>query len=441
MREPTSESNEAPPGLRQSLALWQLVVSGVGIVIGAGIYVLVGQAAADAGGLLWLSFIIAGLLAAFTGLSYAELAGLFPSAGAEYEFARRAFNEFVGFMAGWMMVGALIVAAAAVSVGFAQYVRWFVDIPIEAAAIGLLVVLTGIVIAGLERSIWVSVVLVALQIGGLVLVVAAGAPHIGDASLLDGAGATGVMSAAALVFFAFIGFDEVVTLSEETRDPSRTVPRALLLSLGISTLLYVLVGVAAVSAVGAEALGASDQPLGLVMEQRFGARAGDVVALIALASTTNTTLLVLTAATRVIFSMARGGALPPMFAALTPRSSAPWLGAVAAGVVAVPFALSGSIELIAEVTNFAIYVLFVGVNLAVIRLRRTSPAASRPFRAPFAIGTLPVTAVLGVLTSVLLLFYIDPAAWMLGAIMIALGVGAWLIGPYLGRKPVDAPGA
>jgi APA family basic amino acid/polyamine antiporter len=247
------------------------------------------------------------------------------------------------------------------------------------------------------------------------------------------------MSAAALVFFAFIGFDEVVTLSEETRDPSRTVPRALLLSLGISTLLYVMVGVAAVSAVGAEALGASDQPLGLVIEQSIGARAGDVVALIALSSTTNTTLLVLTAATRMIFSMARGGALPPVFATLTPRSRSPWLGALAACAVAIPFAMSGSIELIAEVTNFAIYVLFVGVNLAVIRLRMIAPHAPRPFRAPLAVGALPVTAVLGVLTSVLLLFYIDPAAWMLGGIMVVLGIGAWLIGPYVGRKPVDTP--
>lgn len=380
---------------------------------------------------------IAGVLAALTALSYAELAGLFPAAGAEYEFTRRAFNDFIGFMAGWMMVGALIVAAAAVAVGFAHYVQWFVDVDLSAAAIGLLLALTAVVTAGLQRSIWVSVLLVVLQVGGLLLVIVAGLPDVGDESLLRGRGAGGVMSAAALVFFAFIGFDEVATLAEETHEPGRTVPRALLLALGISTLLYLLVGIAGVSAVGADALGSSSQPLGLILEESMGSAAGNVVALIAIASTTNTTLLVLTAATRMIFSMARGGVLPPRFVALTPRTGAPWLAALAVAAVAIPFTLTGRIELIAEVTNFAVYVLFVGVNLAVIRLRRTMPNAPRPFRAPITLGSVPVTAALGVATSVLLLFYIQPAAWALGGVMVALGIGAWLIGPYVGRKSID----
>lgn len=431
-------SNQDVPQLKPSIRLWQLVASGVGIVVGAGIYVLVGQAAADAGGLLWVSFVIAGALAALTGLSYAELAALFPRAGAEFEFARQAFGEFVGFMAGWMMVGALLVGAAAVAVGFAHYVQWFIDIDVRIAAIALLVALTLIVVAGLERSIWISVGLVAVQVGGLLLVIAAGAPHVGDQPLLEGAGVGGVMSAAALVFFAFIGFDEVVTLSEETHDPARAVPRALLLTLGISTLLYIAVGVVSVSAVGADALGRSDQPLGLVMEEDLGARAGDVIAVIALASTTNTTLLVLTAGTRMIFSMARANALPPAFARLTGGGKTPWLAALAGAAVAIPFTLSGSIELIAQVTNFAVYVLFVGVNLAVIRLRRARPDLPRRFRAPFEVRSVPLTAALGVLTSIFLLFYIEVTAWLLGLLMVGTGVAAWLASPYLGRRPAAA---
>jgi APA family basic amino acid/polyamine antiporter len=300
----------------------------------------------------------------------------------------------------------------------------------------LLLLLTGVVVSGVERSIWLSVVLVVLQVGGLLLVIFAGAPHIGDEPLLEGAGAGGVVAGAALVFFAFIGFDEVVTLSEEVHEANRVVPRALLLSLGISTLLYVAVGVAAVSAVGASALGAADQPLGLVMEERVGSGAGDVIAVIALASTVNTTLLVLTAAARLIFSMARDGALPPGLATVRRRGGGPWLAALAASAVAIPFALSGSIELIAEVTNFAIYVLFVGVNVAVIRLRHLLPDAPRPFTAPGNICGTPVTAVMGILTSVMLLFYIAPAAWLLGGLLVLSGLGACLIGPYVGRKPV-----
>lgn len=433
---------QSQPQLKRSLRLWQLVVSGVGIVIGAGIYVLVGDAAAEAGGLLWLSFVLAGLLALMTAMSYAELAGLFPTAGAEYEFARQAFNDFVGFLAGWLMIGALIVASAAVAVGFGSYLQWFVDVDARYSAVALLGFLSMLVVAGVQRSMWLSVLLVILQIGGLAFVVVAGIPHFHVQTSLDGHGTAGVLSAAALVFFAFIGFDEVITLSEETTDPGRVIPKALLLSLGISTLLYIAVGVAAVSAVGADALGASRQPLGLVLDRTFGPNAGDVIAFVALASTTNTALLALTSATRMIFDMARDGALPPRLATLSVWGATPWVAALAAVAVAMPFAVSGSIELIAQVTNFGVYILFIVVNLALIRLRQRFPDAHRPFRSPFTIRGIPLTAIGGLLTSVLLLAYVPRDAWMMGLLLVASGVLAWFASPYLGRKglaPTVAP--
>lgn len=419
--------------LRRTLGLWQLTVSGVGIVIGAGVYVLIGEAAADAGSMLWLSFLLAALLAGLTGLSYAELAGLFPRAGAEYEFARQAFNEFTGFVAGWMMIGANIVAAAAVSIGFAQYLRHFVDVDVSAGAVGLLAALTVVVISGVHRSIWLSVVLVMAQVGGLLLVIGAGAPHVGDHSLVEDASVSGVLAASALVFFAFIGFDEIVTLSEETRDAARVVPQALLLALGISTLLYVAVGMVAVSAVGAEALSTSERPLALVMEDVLGGRSASVMAGLALAATMNTTLLVLTAASRLIYGMSRGGALPPVFERLGPRGQAPWVAALAGLGVAIPFALSGQIGLVAEVTNFAVYAIFIIVNFAVIRLRSTQPLAVRSFRIPASIGSVPITAVLGLATIVLMTAYLRPEAWVLGGLMVVSGVGAWFLGGRLGR--------
>jgi basic amino acid/polyamine antiporter, APA family len=279
-----------PDALTRSLGFWQVTVSGVGMVIGAGIYVVIGEAAKDAGSALWISFVLAAVLSALTGLSYAELAGMFPTAGAEYEFARRAFNDFTGFMAGWMMVLANIIAAAAVSIGFAHYLQHFFDVNLRAGAIGLLAVLTLIVMSGEQRSIWFSVMLAVLQVGGLLFVIASGAPHIGSRSLIEGSTASGVLAGAALVFFAFIGFDEIVTLSEETRDAERVIPRALLLALGISAALYVLVGICAVSLIGADALAASDRPLALVIGHDWGGRASGIVTFIALASTTNTNI-------------------------------------------------------------------------------------------------------------------------------------------------------
>lgn len=334
-----------------------------------------------------------------------------------------------------MMIGANLVAAAAVSIGFAQYLRHFVDVPVQAGSTALLGVLTLVVVSGVHRSIWLSLILVAAQVGGLLLVIGAGGPSIGDRSLVEGAQLSGVLAASALVFFAFIGFDEIVTLSEETRDAARVVPRALLLALGISTLLYVAVGVAAVSAVGAEALASSERPLALVMEDIFGGSASSVVAALALAATMNTSLLVLTAASRLIYGMARGGVLPPVFEQLGPRGQAPWVAALAGFGVAVPFALSGRIGLVAEVTNFAVYVIFVTVNLAVIRLRFTRPEAHRTFRIPFAIGAAPVTSVLGIGTVALMTAYLRPEAWVLGALMLLSGVSAWFLGGHLGRQP------
>lgn len=166
----------AKPTLDRSLSLFQVTASGIGIVIGAGIYVLIGAAARDAGAALWLSFLLAASLAAMTGLSYAELAGMFPSAGAEYEFARRAFHPFAGFMAGWMMVAANVIATGAVSIGFAAYVRQFAHIDQRLASLGLLLAVTLVIAAGVRRSIWLSAALAALQVGGLVLVIAVGAP-------------------------------------------------------------------------------------------------------------------------------------------------------------------------------------------------------------------------------------------------------------------------
>ncbi len=422
MLSPASEAT--PETLRRTLSLWQVTVAGVGIVIGAGIYVLIGEATGSAGSLVWLSFILAAVLGGLTGMSYAELAGLFPSAGAEYEFARRSLNEFWGFLTGWVMIAGNIAGAGAVPLGFAQYLRNFVDVDTRVAACGLLIVLTLVVLSGTSRSIWLTTVLVALQIGGLLLVVAAGVEHIGDRSLVEGT-ATGVLGGAALVFFAFIGFDEVVTLSDETRDPSRTIPRALLLALGISTVLYVAVGVAAVSVVDWRDLAASDRPLALVMSHDWGSRAGAIVSWIALASTMNTTLLLLTAASRLLYDMGRKGALPSFLGRVSGTTHAPVWAAIVPAVLASGFAMSGRLGLVAAVTNFAVYAVFVVVNVAVLRLRRSMPDAPRPFRVRPSLGAWPVLPVLAIGVTLLMAAFLELAAWGVGGALLALGWVTW----------------
>ncbi len=414
--------------LRRVLGLMEVTAGGVGIIIGAGIYVLLGAATAHAGPLVWLAFLVAAVLSALTGLSYAELSSMFPSAAGEYEYTRRAMPEWVAFVVGWTMIMGLVVAAATVSIGFARYAGYFLDIDARATALGLLTVVSTIAMVGVKHSARLTVALSAVQVGGLVLVIAIGVPHVGDVDLLSGHGVGGVLGAAALVFFAFIGFDEVITLAEETRDPTRTVPRALLLALGLSTGLYIAVAVAAVSVLGADTLAASPRPLADVMAHVLGDRGATVVAAIAVMTTTNTTLLVVTAASRVMYGMAKAGAMPRSFAFVHQRRRTPIRAIVAVALVAGTFALFGDFAVVAAVTDFAVYVVFLAVNGTVILLRRTRPELPRPFAVAGTVGGIPVLPVLGLGSVAFMMTQLEPLAIGLGVLLCATGLAAgWLM--------------
>jgi APA family basic amino acid/polyamine antiporter len=417
------------------LGLVELTASGVGIIIGAGIYVLLGAATAEAGPAVWASFTIAAILCGLTALSYAELASMFPKAGAEYEYTRRVLPGRVAFVIGWTMATGLMVAAAAIAVGFAHYLRYFVDVPVVAAAIALLGVEALIALSGLRRSARLTLLLSGIQVGGLLFIVAIGASHVGSEPLAAGSDLTGVLGAAALVFFAFIGFDEVITLAEETHHPTTVVPRALLLALGISTVLYMAVAVAAVSVVGAETLAASDRPLADVMAHVLGGRAESATAVIALVSTTNTSLLALTAGSRILYGMADTGALPRPLARLSAGAQVP-AGAILVTVVgAMAFAAVGDLTLIASVTDFAVYVVFLAVNTTVIVLRLRQPDLPRPFRSPGALGRVPLLPVAGFLAAAAMLPQLDRTALWTGLVLVA--AGAIACGP-LRARPAEA---
>ena len=421
--------NHSATSLHRVLGMTEVTAGGVGIIIGAGIYVLLGAATAHAGPLVWAAFLMAAVLSALTGLSYAELSSMFPSAAGEYEYTRQALPEWVAFIVGWTMITGLVVAAATVSIGFARYIGYFVDIDPRATALGLLVAVCVVAMIGVKQSARLTVGLSAVQVGGLLLVVAIGLPHVGDVDLRTGPGVGGVLTAAALVFFAFIGFDEVITLAEETRDPTRTVPRALLLALGLSTALYVAVAVAAVSVLGAGALAASPRPLADVMAHVLGGRGATVVAAIAVMTTTNTTLLALTAASRVMYGMAKAGAMPRALAAVHPDRGTPVRAIIAVASVSAVFAAFGEFAIIAAVTDFAVYVVFLAVNGTVVILRRTRPDLPRPFAVAGAIRGVPVVPILGLASVALMMTLLDPHAIGLGMALCAAGLAAgWLLG-------------
>lgn len=417
-----------PDRFDRPLGLLQVTASGVAIIVGAGIFVLLGTATERAGGLVWLSFIVAAVLCGLTALGYMELSSMYPRAGSEFEFTRQAFPQWVAFAAGWAMAVGLVVAASTVALGFAQYAGTYLPIGGRIGALLILGLAAVVVGLGMGKAAWIVVTLAVLEVGGLLGVVGIGVPSVGDYSLIDGKGAGGVFAAAALIFFAFIGFDEVITLAEETRNPRRNVPLALALSLGISTVIYVLASIAAVSVLGPERLATSPTPVAEVMAVAAGDRAGDVVAAIAIVSTASTVLLVIAAASRMLYGMASGGAAPAWLGEVhrrhTPRNAL----AVVVGLAAL-LVLIEDVSFLAEATNALLYGIFVLVNVVVIVLRRRRPDVERPFRIPVAIGGVPLVPLFGIVATLAAATQLEIRAVGLAVFLVTLGLlvrTAWL---------------
>lgn len=420
------ERVRSEPHLRRDLGLAHVSLVGVGIILGAGIYVLVGEAAGEAGALVWISFLLAALITAFTGLSYAELSAMFPRAGAGYEYTRQAFGITTGFLTGWLTIVAEIIAASAVALGFGGYLEDLTGIDPVVGAIGLL--LAGVLIAasGALGSVMVAAVLTLVEAAGLIFVSSIGLLDFDATNLSGGSGTLPVLGGTALVFFAYIGFEDIATFSEEAKRPERTIPRAILISIAVSALLYAVVSITAVAAVGADELAGSGAPLALVAETVLNDRAGDFLAAIALAATGNTALLLLMAAGRRIYGMSATGALPPFLSRVSGTTGIPLTGLLVVAGIAAAFALRGDVGEAAELTNFALFIAFALVNSAVISLRLSQPEVRRPFRIPGSVpliaSDVPIVPVLGIGSLLLLVLNLSMASIVGGSIVMIVGL-------------------
>ncbi len=413
------------PKLEKSLGLFETTMYGVGIILGAGIYALLGQGAGLAGNMVWLSFVFAAIVSAFTGLSYCELNSMMPKEAAEYNYTKRAFNKKVAFLVGWVLLISMVVAASTVSLGFAGYFnRIFPAVGIITAAAGIIVAFSLLNFWGIKESSDFNIVATFIEAGGLVLVIMVGFMFMDPAVDfgLSPAGFSGIMAGAALMFFAFIGFGDIANMSEETRDPRNVVPKAMLLALGISTVLYILVAIAAIGVVGWETLSTSNAPLSLLVDRALGSGAALLMSVIALFSTGNTILICLIVGSRMIYGMARDESLPQFMAKIHPKTRTPHIAVAAVMLSAIGFLFAGDISFVANITTASIFVAFVFVNLSLILLRYSEPREKRSFRVPFSIGKFPVTALLGLLTSILLLVYMDISILISEALLIFLGL-------------------
>ena len=402
--------------LRRSLGLPSLTLYGLGTILGAGIYSVIGAAAARAGTALWLSFVLTTFVAGLTALSYCELATAYPRAGAEYVYLRHALPRWrwPAFVAGMMMFASSAATASTVALAFAGYLEGFIDVPRAAAAFVLIVLLAGVALIGVQHSVGMNVLFTLIEATGLIIVVAVGVRAGGFGDALFMRPDTGVFGGAALVFFSYLGFQYIANLAEEAKNPQRDVPRAILLSLIVASTLYVLVALAALALVPLEKLATSRAPLAEAVAAA-APRLQGVLGGIALFATANTALAAIISGSRLLFGMGRGGDLPSGCARVLPRRQTPWIATLVVlgfATLLLPF---GDVGVVAGISSFAALVAFGSVNLAVILLRFRAPDRPRPFRVPVSIGRVPVLSLLGLLSALVLLTRVGVTALGAGA--------------------------
>ncbi|MBI5332188.1 MAG: amino acid permease [Candidatus Aenigmarchaeota archaeon] len=408
--------------LDRTLGFWTLLFCGIGAILGAGIYVLLGKAAGIGGNAVWMSFGIAAFLAILTGLSYAELVSMFPRSSAEYGYTKRAFGKRIGFVIGLLIILASIVSAAAVAIGFGGYFSALFNIPIIPAAILLIILLSGVLVYGIKESAILAILFTLIEIAGLLIVIVIGFPQIGSVDYFEipSSGFTSIFAAASLIFFAYLGFEEMSRLGEESKNPRKTLPKALIISIIISTILYMLVAVTAVSVVSWQSLAVSNAPLADVVATVLGSNAFMLIAVIALFATANTVLFIMLAGSRIMYGMSSEKVLPKKLCCLIKTRKTPLYAIILTMIFTIGFTLIGNLETVASLTDFAVFAVFMAVNATLITLRYKMPGAKRPFKTPLNIGRFPVLPLLGLIASFFMLLHLD-------IVIVFYGIGLILL--------------
>lgn len=421
------------PTLKKTLSLFEVTMFGVGLILGAGIYVLIGRGAGLAGNALWLSFLVGAVIATLTGLSYCELSSRFPRESAEYMYSKKAFNKnSLSFIIGWILIFAGSVSASAVALGFGEYfaklLSWeLTTVPLIAGM--LLVLLSFVNFWGIKESARLNILFTIIEMLGLFIIIAIGIPFLGSVDYL--ATPVGfafenfapIMSAAALIFFAYIGFGEMPKIIEETKEGYKTIPKALIYSIIISTALYILVAVSAVSIIPWYEL--KEAPLTTIVEGIFGMSGGMLMSVIALFATFNTVLAILVGFSRLLYGMADMHGLPSALSKIHQTRRTPHYAILAILLLSLFFLLLGDISVLASVTDLGIFIMYFVVNGSLIILRyKDYKSKAKPvhrFRCPLNIGWFPLTAFFGFITVIMLVLHFEPIIYLYEAGIILIG--------------------
>ncbi|MGW7270621.1 APC family permease [Streptomyces sp. NPDC054864] len=425
MKSPrTNPEASEPTALKKALTTPLLYFFILGDVLGAGVYVLVGQVAADTGGAVWVPLVVALCLALLTAASYAELATKYPRAGGASHYATLAYGPFAGFLAGFCMLAAGIVSVGALARGFGgDYLAEFVTLPVALVAVVFLTALALLNARGISESTRANVVATVIEVSGLLLVIGLGVWIVlrgdGDVGRLTELGtpehgpAAAVLSGAVLAYYSFVGFETSVNVAEETRDPRRSYPRALFGALITAGAVYALVGAAAAAAVPTKTLVESSGPL-LEVVRAAGGVPTELFSAIALVAVANGALLTGIMSSRLAYGMARDRLLPSFLTKVLPGRRTPWAAIAVTTALSLLLALTGDVSTLASTLVLLLLVVFFLVNTAALVLRRDATTRDH-FRAP------TVVPVLGAVSCVVLATQIEGEVWLRGGIVLLVG--------------------
>ena len=417
-------------GLKRQLGAFDLTMLGIGAIIGTGIFVLTAVAANKAGPGMMYSFVIAGIVCALTALIYAEIAAMVPVAGSAYTYSYAVLGELIAWMVGWALILEYAVAAGAVAVGWSGYANGFLrdmgwGLPLALTAgpadtitladgttakggfnlIAFLVslLITWLLVLGTSKSAKFTAALVLVKVAALTAFIIVALPATSAANfepmLPNGWGTplsgTGVLGAAASIFFAYVGFDAVSTAAEETKNPNRNIPIGLIGSLAVCTVFYLLVSYAAIGTTGAQpggVLSQSKEPLAFVLKNLGFPTLGHAVGWAAIIALPSVILMMIYGQTRILFTMSRDGLMPKMFSDIHPRFFTPHKVTIVTGVAVSLFAAMFPVDALADISNSGTLFAFLIVAIGVMALRVSDPGRNRPFKTPmiWIVGPLAV---------------------------------------------------
>jgi len=392
--------------LKRRVSLFGVTLYGVGNILGAGIYALIGEVVGYTGNFSWLVFIIASIIGALTGLSYAELSAMFPKSAAEFVYTEEAFKiRLLSFLLGWIIIFSGILSAATVALGFGGYLAALIGIPtiipVAIFAVVLIFILGLINFVGIRASTMTNILFTLIEASGLILIIIIGIPYLGTVNyfvLPIGTSFSQIFSAVALIFFAYIGFEDIANIAEEVKKPTRNLPRAIIYSIIITTILYCLTALSVVSILDYELIAVSPAPLSDVASEILGPVGGILMSFIALFATANTVLIMMIVTSRMMYGMARDKALPEGLSKVSPKFKTPAVAILVTMILTmIPLGLYfiGDISTIADATVFGVLITFFLVNLSLIVLRKKKPELERPFKLKPNIRWLPIVSLLG----------------------------------------------